>query len=54
MTRQVPGKVLIGVWISEDINKALREKLPVKRGVLSKFVEEAICEKLEREFGNKR
>jgi len=50
MPRKVPGKVMIGVWISEDLNNSLRKILPAERGALSKFVEEAISEKLEREF----
>ena len=38
------------IRIPEDLDEMLREYLPLKKGVLSKFVAEAIREKLEREL----
>lgn len=45
--------VLLGVRIDKSVNDKLREVLPAGYGVLGKFVEEAIKEKLERDYGIK-
>ncbi len=45
------GGVLIGVVIHKETDKALRKILPNKKGALSEFVEKAILEKLEKDYG---
>ena len=43
------GKRLIGVLIDERLDEVLRAHVVRRKGDLSKFVEEAIKEKLEKE-----
>ncbi|MEM4620993.1 MAG: hypothetical protein QW607_12375 [Desulfurococcaceae archaeon] len=40
-------KVQLLIYISEELNEKLRKSIPMKKGELSKFVEQAIKEKLE-------
>lgn len=43
-------KKKIYITIPEDLDKILREHLPLRKGELSRFIAEAIREKLEREL----
>lgn len=41
------------ILFSPEVDKVMREKVFSKKGNLSKFVEEAVKEKLERDYGVK-
>jgi len=51
MGRQKKNKVFIGVKIDTEVNEVMRKVLPAKQGALSEFIEAAIREKLERDYG---
>jgi len=51
MGRKRGNKVFLGVKIDPRINEIMRDILPAKQGAISGFVEEAIREKLERDYG---
>ena len=39
---------LVRAYISDDLEKAMRNLLPARRGAISEFIEQAIREKLEK------
>lgn len=45
------GKVFLGVKIRSDVNDLMRKTIPARKGSISSFIEEAILEKLERDYG---
>jgi len=46
-------KVYVHVRIDEELAKIVRKVLEARRGAISEFFEEAVKEKLERDYGIK-